>query len=182
METRAPWPHAPPHWISEAGCYFVTASNFHRQRLLDTPEKLDAVTGRLIDTASEFGWQLRAWAVMSNHYHILADSPEQSGESLREWLREFHRTTAIAVNRLSSVTGRRVWMNFRDSLITHQTSYLARLHYINENPVKHGLVKVATDYPWCSAAWFKTNAPKSFVASVARFKIDRLNVEDDFDP
>jgi hypothetical protein len=32
------------------------------------------------------------------------------------------------------------------------------------------------DYPWCSAAWFETNAPKSFVESVGRFKAERLKV------
>jgi len=42
-------------------------------------------------------------------------------------------------------------------------------------------VKLATQYRWCSAAWFETNAPRSFVESVARFKTDKLNVWDDFD-
>lgn len=72
-------------------------------------------------------------------------------------------------------------MNFRESLITHQTSLLARLKYVNENPVKHGLVDVATEYPWCSASWFEQTAPESFRKSVERFKTDRLNVEDDFE-
>ena len=73
-------------------------------------------------------------------------------------------------------------MNFRETFITHQTSYLARLKYVNENPVRHGLVDVATDYPWSSAAWFEGSAPESFRKSVARFKTDRINVEDDFNP
>jgi putative transposase len=72
-------------------------------------------------------------------------------------------------------------MNYRETRLTHQTSYLARLRYVNENPVHHKLVNVARDYRWCSAAWFETNAPKSFVESVARFKIDRVKVLDEFD-
>ncbi len=118
---------------------------------------------------------------MANHYHFLATSPKDSAESLREWLREFHRSAAVRVNALSNSPGQRVWMNFRDSRITHQTSYLARLHYINTNPVKHGLVVRANDYPWCSASWFDSNAPASFVESVSRFKTDRMDVWDDFD-
>ena len=73
-------------------------------------------------------------------------------------------------------------MNFRDTLITHQTSLLARLRHVNENPVKHGLVRVATEYRWCSAGWFEKSAPESFQKSVSRFKIESVNVHDDFDP
>ena len=180
-EPAAPWPHAPPHWVFAPGSYFVTASTFHRERILDTPAKLDAVTQRLLETAFEFGWTLRAWAVLSNHYHFVAQSPAASAESLRDWLKEFHRTAAMRVNELSAMRGRRVWMNFRETRLTHQTSYLARLRYVNENPVHHQLVARAMEYRWCSAAWFEANAPKSFVASVARFKIDKLKIWDDFD-
>jgi len=103
--------------------YFVTASTFQKARLFNSPTKLDLVTHRLIDSAKEFGWQLRAWAVLSNHYHLLADSPNGSGETLREWLHGFHRTTAIRLNELDQTEGRRVWFNFRESHITHQTSF-----------------------------------------------------------
>jgi putative transposase len=178
---KAPWPHAPPHWLLQAGTYFVTASTYHRQSLFDSPEKLDTVTELLIDSAKEFGWQLRAWAVFANHYHVLADSPEGGSETLRAWLTSFHRCAAIEVNRLSETEGRRVWMNFRETRISHQKSYLARLRYVNENPVKHRLVGVATQYKWCSAAWFESHAPGSFVASVRRFRTDRLDIWDDFD-
>ena len=34
-------------------------------------------------------------------------------------------------------------------------SYLARLNYVHQNPVKHGLVRVANQYRWCSAAWLE---------------------------
>ncbi len=179
--SREPWPHAPPHWLTSPGIYFVTASTLHRARLFDTPRKLDLVTHQLLDTAKEFAWQMRAWAVLANHYHFLADSPAGTGETLRAWLTAFHRTTAIALNKLDDCEGRRVWFSFRDTHITHQTSYLARLRYVNENAVHHRLLAVARDYRWCSAAWFETNAPASFVASVARFKTDKLNIEDDFD-
>ena len=178
---KAPWPHAPPHWLFNEGCYFVTASTYHREKIFDTDEKLGAVTRLLVESAEGYGWSLRAWAVFSNHYHLLADSPKGSGESLRLWLAEYHRRAAVEANRIDGCQGRRVWMNFRESLITHQASLMARLRYVNENPVKHGLVDVAVGYPWCSAGWFERTAPESFRKSVARFKTDRVNVEDDYE-
>jgi putative transposase len=68
----------------------------------------------------------------------------------------------------------------RDSRAFLFLSRPARLNYVHQNPVKHGLVQVANQYPWCSASWFETNARSGFVQSVYSFKIDRLNVPDDF--
>jgi putative transposase len=48
--------------------------------------------------------------------------------------------------------------------------------------LKHGLVEVANQYPWCSAAWFERTASVAMVKSIYRFKTDSLNVEDEFEP
>jgi len=134
----------------------------------------------LVDTAHNFGWHLKAWVVLSNHYHLLAQSPESGAESLTQWLREFHRRSASEVNVIDGQSGRRVWMNYRETLITHQTSFLARLNYIHQNPVKHHLTATAEQYAWSSFRWFSTHASPGFVQSVSRFSNDRLVVWDDF--
>jgi hypothetical protein len=51
----------------------------------------------------------------------------------------------------------------------------------HQNPVKHGLVPVANQYPWCSAAWFERTAPAAMVKSIYRFKVDQVRVRDDFE-
>jgi putative transposase len=56
------------------------------------------------------------------------------------------------------------------------------LNYVHQNPVKHGLVRVANQYPWCSAAWFERTASTAMVKSIYRFKTDSVRVVDDFDP
>ena len=52
--------------------------------------------------------------------------------------------------------------------------YFARLSYTHQNPVRHGLVAVAKDYPWCSAAWFETETPAAMVKTIYRFKSDQI--------
>ena len=64
-----------------------------------------------------------------------------------------HANTARAVNDLDGLEGRQVWHNFWDKHLTYEKSYLARLNYVHQNAVKHGLAPVANQYPWCSAAW-----------------------------
>ena len=76
----------------------------------------------------------------------------------------------------------RGWHNFWDTELTFEKSYLARLNYVHQNPVKHGLVPVARPVPWCSAAWFERTATRAQVGTIYRFKIDKLNVADDYEP
>src|ERR1044071_4631252 len=77
---------------------------------------------------------------------------------------------------------RKVWCNFWDSRLSYQKSYLARLNYVHQNPVRHGLVPVANQYPWCSARWFEGVASPAMVRSIYRFKTDELKLEDEFEP
>jgi len=64
--------------------------------------------------------------------------------------------------------------------LTFERSWLARLNYVHQNPVKHGVVPVANQYPWCSAAWFERTASPAQVKTIYSFKTDRVNVYDDF--
>jgi REP-associated tyrosine transposase len=92
-----------------------------------------------------------------------------------------HERTAKWVNRLDGAKGRQVWHNFRETLLTFEKSYLARLNYVHQNPVKHGLVSVANQYPWCSAAWFERTARSAQVKTIYGFKTNNLRVYDEYE-
>lgn len=133
----------------------------------------------LFAVTDEFGWGLRAWAVLSNHYHFVASSPPDP-KNLRRMLGKLHMLTAKELNIRDNAPGRKVWFQFRETHLTIETSYLARLKYVHFNPQHHGVVKRATDYHWCSASWFMRSASPAFIKTIESFKIDKLNVDDDF--
>lgn len=178
-----PWPHAPTHLLRAGGTFFVTASTLDRVHHFRGPERLAVLHRGLLTLARDFGWHLEAWAVFSNHYHFVAHSPTEASEatSLSAMLRMLHTRTGGWLNRLDQTPGRQVWFNYRDTRLTHQRSYFARLNYVHQNPVKHGLVPVANQYPWGSAAWFERTASPAQVRSIYRFKTDRVSVPDEFD-
>jgi putative transposase len=169
----------PQHWLFDAGTYMVTAGIYQKRPHLASPDRRDYFVEALFGRAAEFGWILHAWAVLSNHYHFIAASPTDSG-TLRRFLGKLHMTTSKHLNKMDGQPGRKVWFQYWDSRISLERSYFARLNYVHNNPVHHGLADKAENYPWCSAAWFGRNAPASFVATVKSSKADRLRVPDDF--
>ena len=180
---KTPWPHAPTHRLSEHGTYFVTVGTYLKQHHFRGRQRLVVLHRGLLTVARDFGWDLEAWAVFSNHYHFVAHSPADAAgaEGLSRMLASLHKNTAGWVNRLDGARGRKVWHNFRETLLTYPKSYLARLRYVHQNPVKHGLVAEASNYPWCSAGWFERTATPAQVNTIYSFPIDRVNVYDDYD-
>jgi putative transposase len=183
-EPRTPWPHAPTHQLSVGGTYFVTASTYLKIHHFCGADRLKVLHRGLLSVARDYGWLFEAWAVFSNHYHFVAHSASDAADAsnLSDMLSVLHVKTAEWVNRLDRATGRQVWFNFRETRLTYQKSYLARLNYVHQNAVKHGLVPVANQHPWCSARWFKRTASPAMVKSIFRLKTDRLQVLDDFEP
>ena len=175
------WHHAPMHELLESGAYMVTAGTYGKKHYLRASERLDLFLDELHRRAEKYGWVLQAWAVFSNHYHFVGIAPG-SAEALPRFLADLHSETAIPINERDGAPGRTVWFNYWETRLTYEKSYLARLNYVINNPVKHGLVSRASDYPWCSAAFFEQNAPAGFVRTVTAFKTDRVNVRDPFEP
>jgi len=76
------WPHAPAHLFAPGAVYIVTAGVYQKALLFNTPEKRDFLLQTLFDEAQRWGWSLQAWAILSNHYHFVAQAPaEKRGQA-----------------------------------------------------------------------------------------------------
>jgi len=178
------WPHAPLHKLAESGTFFVTAATYRKAHHFQGADRISVLHRGLLAVASEFGWQLEAWAVFSNHYHFVAHSPvgDRTAQSLGTMLGKLHGKTSSWINKLDGSAGRKVWHNYWETGLTHRTSYLARVNYVHQNAVKHGLVNTAWMYPWCSAGWFQRTATRAQVEIIFGMKTDLLNIPDDYEP
>jgi len=175
------WPHAPLHRLSKEGTYIVTAATADKAHSFKGAERLDYLETQLLAQLKAGGWQLEAWAVFSNHYHFVGQA-QPGATPLKDLLKELHRSTGLHVNELDGTPGRQVWFNYWETELSYETSYLARLNYVHQNAAKHGLVAVANQYRWCSAAWFERTASPAQVKTIYCLKTDRVHVEDDFEP
>jgi len=155
---KTSWPHAPEHRLCVRGTYFVTASTYLHAHHFAGKTRLAVLHRGLLKVAADFGWQLEAWAVFSNHYHFVGHSPadKDTAKNLSRMLGLLHEKTAKWINQLDSAPARKVWHNYCET----------RLNYTHQNPVKHGLVPVANQYPWCSARWFERTATPAQIKTI----------------
>src|SRR5580658_9851265 len=115
-EPKTPWPHAPTHQLSVRGTYFVTGATYQKLNHFGGANRLRALHRGLLTVAEQFGWQLEAWAVFTNHYHFVAHSPatDDDASSLGAMLRWMHVKTAGWINKQDGALGRQVWCNYWD--------------------------------------------------------------------
>lgn len=172
-------PHVPIHKLGLDGVFIVTSATLHKESIFNGSEKLSMLESELLTLTKEYYWQLEAWANFSNHYHIIIRNLPGARE-LKKLLKHLHANSARKANQLDQLQGRKVWYNYWDTRLTYERSYLARLNYVHQNPVKHGLVPVANQYPWCSAAWFERTASLVTVETIYGLKIDELQINDDY--
>ena len=174
-----PWHHSPLHIFIPNTMYIVTGSTSYKKHLFRGNKRLTILQDTLFEVVGAYNWLLQTWAFFSNHYHFIAKSPENA-ESLKPMIQRFHSQSARQLNDFDNTSSRNVWFQYWDTCLTYEKSYYARLNYVNNNPVKHGLVKNAEQYPFCSATWFKAQVDPGFRLKVESFKYDHVKIMDDF--
>jgi putative transposase len=179
MEVNMPmWHRRPAHVFLPGSFYMVTAGTLHKEHLFCGNERLELLQNSLFTILTDFGWALQSWALFSNHYHFAAKASIDN--TLKSAIQRFHSVTARELNRRERKSGRQVWFQYWDTCLSYEKNYLARLNYVNHNPVHHGLVRIASQYPFCSAGWFEQNADPAFRRKVESFGWSRVKVIDDF--
>jgi len=93
---------------------------------------------------------LHAFVVMPNHVHLLA-TPALALPKLTKSLKGI---TSKRANTILAMTGSRFWQEESyDHLVRNEREFEKIRSYIEENPVRAGLVRAAKEYRWSSAGW-----------------------------
>ncbi len=151
-------PHSPPNLFRPGVVYMMTGAIYKKYRLMQLPARKAELRDAFLKASELYRWQVIAWAVLDNHFHILAGAPEGGAANLPSFIGSFHKWTARHWNSTDQSPGRRVWHNYWDTCIRTERDFLSGLKYVLWNPVKHGLVETTQDYPFsnyedCMQSW-----------------------------
>jgi putative transposase len=94
-------------------------------------------------------YRLIAWSVMPNHVHVLVEAFE--GFPLDEIIHSWKSFTAHEINKLNARSGAFWAVDYFDRFMRDEEHFHATVGYIEQNPVKAGLVSFAQDWRFSSA-------------------------------
>ena len=99
---------------------------------------------------------LHAFVVMPNHVHLLA-TPAVALPKLTKSLKGI---TAKRANAMLALTGRPFWQEESyDHVVRNEREFERIRNYIEQNPVRAGLVREASEFRWSSAGWATRGPP-----------------------
>jgi REP element-mobilizing transposase RayT len=102
-------------------------------------------------------YRLIRWCVMPNHVHVLI---EMNGEwSLSSIMKGWKSFTAHEANKLLGRKGKFWMQEYFDRYIRNERHFQNVVQYIDNNPVKAGLVSSPEEWPW-STLGARTSRPQ----------------------
>src|SRR5437868_1674557 len=119
------------------------------------------------ETCQKTAWQIHAWCLMSNHFHLVAETPRPNLVAGMKW---FLGTYTARFNRRHKLFGHLFSGRYKSLPVDGSgTSYLKSVcDYVHLNPVRARLIAQESDlgaYPWSSypnTSIPPPNAPRGF--------------------
>lgn len=145
--------------------YFFTLVTHERQRLFDDATNIDKWRRAVTKVQRTRPFSVDAEVILPDHLHVLWSLPDHDSEyatRIRLVKTAFTKSLDLSHRGSRSVSRkakgeREVWQRrYREHLIRNDRDYLAHLDYIHYNPVKHGYVRRAFDWPHSTlGAWME---------------------------
>ncbi|HYK03654.1 MAG TPA: transposase [Thermoanaerobaculia bacterium] len=126
--------------------HHVTSRGNERRNIFRSNRDREAFLQLLADAVKRFRWSVTAWVLMTNHYHLVIQTPEANLSRGMQWL---NGTYADWFNRRHNRSGHLFQGRFKSFVI--DTEYSAEvLRYVVLNPVRAKFVARPQEYRWSS--------------------------------
>lgn len=152
------------------GAYYHVMSRGNEQKeIFKNQRDREKFLEYLASASDRYGAVIQAYCLMSNHYHLLLETPEGN---LPQIMRHINGTYTTYFNLKRKRSGHLFQGRYK-AILVEADSYAAELsRYIHLNPIRVGLVEKPEDYPWSSyrsyigqspaAEWLKTEFIPSY--------------------
>jgi REP element-mobilizing transposase RayT len=132
--------------------YHVMSRGNRRQKIfLDDVDRQDFIK-TLAEACQKTNWQVHAYCLMPNHYHLVLETPEPNLVAGMAWLQS---TYTIRLNHRHKLFGHVLSGRYKSQLVEGSGNGYLRTacDYVHLNPVRAGMLKAGErllSYPWSS--------------------------------
>jgi len=127
--------------------WHVTSRGNRRQEIYRDDADRRSFLDRLAEAVAWTRWRLHAWVLMTNHYHLIVETPEPN---LARGMQRLNGAYAIAFNRRHGQVGHLLQGRYKSILVERETHLLELTRYVVLNPVRAGMVAHPEAYEWSS--------------------------------
>jgi putative transposase len=130
------------------GFYHVTARGNNGRDIVVDDRDREAFVTLLARTAARFGFHVHAWCLMTNHYHLVIETPSGELSPAVQYLNSAH---ARRFNQRHDRTGHLFRARFRATVLQDDRHLEAACAYVLLNPVRAGLTTCPEEWRWAGA-------------------------------
>ena len=129
------------------GLYHVTARGDRRENIYFSPADRMAWLDIFGDVCRRFNWVCHAYCQMTNHYHVVIETPEGN---LSKGMRQLNGVYTQYVNRSHKRVGHVFQGRFKGILVEKDSYLLELCRYVVLNPVRAGMLREPKRWAWSS--------------------------------
>lgn len=138
------------------GVYHVASRGVRRDRIFSDDLDCAGLLAVLAGVVERFGWRCHGYCLMTNHYHLVIEIPEQN---LSRGMQRLNTTYARRFNTRHGFTGHAFGSRFYSGAVRSDSHLLQLLRYVVLNPVRAGLVPHPAEWVWSSYRSFAGHTP-----------------------
>jgi len=131
----------------EGAVYHVTSRGNAGQQIFVDDEDRHGFLEVLSDTVERFAWICHAYCLMSNHFHLLLETPDAN---LSRGMRQLNGVYTQRFNRRHRRAGHVLQGRFKSILVEKESHLLELVRYVVLNPVRAKMVRSVRHWPWSS--------------------------------
>ncbi len=131
----------------EGAIYHITSRGNEKKDIFLGDEDRILFLKILREVKEKFNWLCHAYCLMSNHYHLIIETPEGN---LSRGMRYLNGTYTQLYNKRHSRTGHLLQGRYKSILIEKESYLLEVCRYVVLNPVRAGLTDSPDGWRWSS--------------------------------
>lgn len=120
---------------------FLTVCTHHRNKILSSPEVHKAIVQAW---ESALHWKVGRYVIMPDHIHLFCSPSGHNSIAVVHWVAYWKRLVSQTVSHLQPIWQRDCW----DTQLRRHESYTEEWEYLQNNPVRAGLVQRSEDWPY----------------------------------
>lgn len=127
--------------------YHVVSRGHRGEPVYDDDDDREMFLEILAEAVQRFNWRCYAYCLMTNHYHLLVETPDAN---LSAGMRHVNGIYTQASNRRHKRVGHVFQGRYRAILVDPEAYLLEVARYIVLNPVRTGMTRTPSAWPWSS--------------------------------